>query len=258
MSDQPVALVTGGSSDIGRAICVSLAREGFAVLVNYKDDIGSAERTLAAIEQAGGRAEVCQGDITAPSHRELLLGFCMENLRRLDVLVNSAAIRSPGSVDLLEATDKDYNAVLSMNLKAAFFLTQAVARLMIQQITDKVIPSGAIINLSSVNACTPSTDQAAYCISKAGLSMVTRLFAARLAQYGINVYEIRRGLIATDVPADVKKACDRRIKQGISPIRRWGRPEDVGQAVAMLARGDLPFSTGEVINVDGGFHFKEL
>lgn len=258
MSSQPVAMVTGGSSDIGRAICVALAREGFVVLINYRDEIGPAQRTQEEVEAAGGKAELCQGDLTAAAHRELLLDFCMENLGRLDVLVNSAAVRSAEPEDVLEAASKNYDLILGTNLKAAFFLTQAVARLMVRQIQEKVIGAATIINLSSVHAEVPHLQQAEYSISKAGLSMVTKLFAARLAEYGIKVYEVRRGLVEQEMPEQVRKDYERRIKQGLSPIRRWGTAEDVGRAVAMLARGDLGFSTGEIINVDGGLHLRSF
>jgi NAD(P)-dependent dehydrogenase (short-subunit alcohol dehydrogenase family) len=258
MNSQPVALVTGGSRGIGRGICLALAREGFTVLVNFNTNISAAEETLHLIEKAGGKAELCQADIALTEHRDLLLDFCVENLGRLDLLVNNAGIAPPERLDILETTVKNYDTVLTTNLKGPFFLTQAVARLMIRQLTEKTIPSATIVNVSSISAYTASISRGEYCISKAGLSMVTSLFAERLAEHGINVYEVRPGVIATDMTEGVHKKYDQLIKQGLTPIRRWGQPDDIGKAVAMLARGDLPFSTGEVINVDGGFHLRRL
>jgi 3-oxoacyl-[acyl-carrier protein] reductase len=258
MESQPVALVTGGSRGIGRAICRSLAAEGFTVLINYNTNIAAAEESRSLIEDAGGKAEICQGDIAFREHRALLLDFCMETLGRIDLLVNNAGIAPPQRLDLLEMTEESYDLVMNVNLKASFFLAQAVAKLMIGQLKDKLIPSASIINISSISAYTANPTRGEYCMSKAGLSMGTALFATRLAEYGIRVYEIRPGIVETDMTAVVQKKYDQLIKDGITPIRRWGRPEDVGKAVAAIARGDLPFSTGEVINVDGGFHLRWL
>ncbi|MBI4580177.1 MAG: 3-ketoacyl-ACP reductase [Planctomycetes bacterium] len=256
MSDKPVALVTGGSRGIGRGISLALAQDGYRVLVNYNTNLDAAEETCRLIEVAGGEAESCQADITQAEHRELLLDFCMEQLGRLDLLVNNAGIAPPQRHDLLEMPLASFDLVVDTNLKAPFFLTQAAARLMIRQLRDKAIPWAAIVNVSSISAYAVSTNRGEYCISKAGLSMATALFAVELAPYGIRVYEVRPGVIETDMTAGVKKKYDKLIAEGFSPIKRWGTPTDVGKAVAALARGDLPFSTGEVINVDGGFHLR--
>jgi NAD(P)-dependent dehydrogenase (short-subunit alcohol dehydrogenase family) len=256
MPHRPVALVTGGSRGIGRGICLALGRENYRVLVNYNTNLDAAEETCRMIEAAGGVAESCQADIAEAEHRDLLLDFCMEQMGRLDLLVNNAGIAPPKRHDLLEMPADSFDLVMATNLKAPFFLTQAAARLMIQELRDKTIPSAAIINVSSISAYAVSTNRGEYCISKAGLSMATSLFAVELAQHGIRVYEVRPGVVDTDMTAGVKKKYDKLIADGFSPIRRWGTPEDVGKAVAVLARGDLPFSTGEVINVDGGFHLR--
>jgi NAD(P)-dependent dehydrogenase (short-subunit alcohol dehydrogenase family) len=257
-NDKPVALVTGGSRGIGRGISLALASEGYTVLVNYNENVAAAEQTKHMIERLGGQAEICQADIGAREHRELLLGFCIENLGRLDLLVNNAGIAPPRRADMLEMEEKSYDLVLKTNLKGPFFLTQQVARLMIEQLRNKSIPRDCIINVSSISAYTASVNRAEYCISKAGVSMMTALFAARLAQYGINVYEVGPGIIETDMTALVRKKYDPLIKEGLMPLRRWGQPEDIAKAVAAIARGALPFSTGEVINVDGGFHLRTL
>ena len=258
MENQPVALVTGGSRGSGRGISLALAREGFTVLINFNNDISAAEQTQGMIEEAGGRADLCQADLCLVEHRDLLLDFCMENLGRLDVLVNSASVTPPEDTDLLEITEENYDRALDVNLKAPFFLTRAAAGLMLRQIKNKSIPGATIINVSSASAYAASLDRGEYCISKAGASMMTTLFAWRLAGSGIRVHEVRVGLIKADVPAAEQKPYAQRIKEGLSPLKRWGEPEDVGKAVAMLTRDDLPFSTGEVINVDGGFHIRRL
>ncbi len=256
MKSQPVALVTGGSRGIGRGISLALAREGFTVLINYNNNIAAAEETRELIEQAGGKAELCQADITEREHRDLLLDFCIENLGRLDLLVNNAGIAPPQRMDLLEMSEAGYDLVMNTNLKGPFFLTQSAARLMIQQLQRKSIPTATIVNISSVSAYAAGNTRGEYCISKAGLSMATVLFATRLAEHGIRVYEIRPGLIETDMTAAVHKKYDGLIAAGMTPIKRWGRPDDIGKAVAAVARGDLPFSTGEIINVDGGYHLR--
>ncbi|HOA75241.1 MAG TPA: 3-ketoacyl-ACP reductase [Phycisphaerae bacterium] len=255
-NNKPVALVTGGSRGIGRGICQALGAEGFRVLVNYNSNLEAAEETCQMIQAAGGEAISCQADISHAEHRDLLLDFCMEHLGRLDLLVNNAGIAPPTRYDLLEMPPESFDLVVGTNLKAPFFLTQAAARLMIKQLEEKIIPSATIINVSSISAYAVSTNRGEYCISKAGVSMATALFAVELAKYGIRVYEIRPGIIETDMTAGVKKKYDKLIAEGFSPIKRWGKPEDIGKAVAALARGDLPFSTGEVINVDGGFHLR--
>jgi NAD(P)-dependent dehydrogenase (short-subunit alcohol dehydrogenase family) len=258
MQRDRVALVTGGSRGIGRGVSLALAREGYTVLINYNSNIDAAEETRHLIDKAGGRSEICQADIAHREHRDLLLEHCMERFGRLDLLVNNAGIGPPQRVDILEMPESSYDLVMNVNLKSPFLLTQAAAKLMIRQIQDKSIPSAAIVNISSISAYTASVSRSEYCIAKAGVSMATRLWAARLAEYGINVYEIRPGIVETDMTAPVQKKYDQLIAGGLTPIKRWGKPDDVGRAVAAIARGDFPFSTGEVFNVDGGFHLRTL
>jgi NAD(P)-dependent dehydrogenase (short-subunit alcohol dehydrogenase family) len=246
---KPVVLVTGGSRGIGRGISLALAREGFTVLVNYVSNLSAAEQTRELIEKHGGAAELCQGDVSLKEDRDLLLDFCMETLGRLDVLVNNAGIAP--SKGWICGDRRRVTIGTDTNLKSAFFMSQAVARLMISQLENKTIPSAAIINVSSISAYTASINRGEYCISKAGLSMVTKLFAMRLAGQGIRVYEVRPGVVATDMLRGQREV-HKLIAEGLTPIRRWGQPEDVGRAVAMLARGDLPFSTGEVAMWMGG------
>lgn len=254
----PVALVTGGSRGIGRGICIELAKNGFFVVINYESNLEAAQATDDQIEKDGGDADILQGNIAEPAHRDLMLDAILDNYGRIDLLVNNAGIAPHQRNDILDTTEESFDQLMSVNLKGPFFLTQRVANVMVGLIANKTIERAAIVNVSSISAYTASVNRAEYCISKAGISMMTQLFAARLAEHNINVYEIRPGIVETDMTAGVKEKYDKLISQGLTPIRRWGKPEDIGKAVAAIARGDLPFSTGEVINVDGGFHMKTL
>ncbi len=254
----PVALVTGGSRGIGRGICLELSKCGHLVVINYERNLDAAQATHDEIEKAGGQADVLQGNVGEPAHRELMLNFILETYGRIDLLVNNAGIAPKVRADILETGEASFDQLMHVNLRGPFFLTQQVAKTMINLIANKTIMRGTIVNVSSISAYAASVNRPEYCISKAGLSMITQLFAARLADHNINVYEVRPGIIETDMTAGAKDKYDKLIAGGLTPIRRWGTPEDVGKAVAMLARGDLPFSTGEAINVDGGFHMKTL
>lgn len=258
MIRNPVALVTGGSRGIGRGICLELAKSGYAVLVNYNTNLDAAETTRAEIEKLGGTAELCPADVAFPSHRESLLDFTMETFGRIDLLVNNAGVAPPKRLDILETTESNYDEVMATNLKGPFFLTQKVAQIMIDMLEDKKIKRASIINISSISAYTSSVNRAEYCISKAGVSMMTALFAARLAPHHIGVYEIRPGIIDTDMVGPVKSKYEKLIAGGLTPIRRFGTPEDVGKAVSAIAAGNYPFSTGDVFNIDGGFHLRTL
>lgn len=258
MIDQKVALVTGGSRGIGRGIAIELARSGFAVLVNYCENLAAAEETQHCIEDAGGVADICAADISEESHRDLLIDFVMERFGRIDVLVNNAGIAPLERKDLLEADEESFDRVMNTNLKGPYFLTQRVARFMIDLKKEKIIDRPAIVIIGSMSAYTASIQRGEYCLSKAGLAMMNKLFACRLAAEGINVYEIRPGVIETDMTAAVHQDYDRRIANGLYPIRRWGQPDDVAKAVAAIANGAFPFTTGDVINVDGGWHLQQL
>jgi 3-oxoacyl-[acyl-carrier protein] reductase len=264
MSAAPVALVTGASRGIGRAIAIALARGGYDILINYATNKAAAEeaRTLAlgAAEVDTLRVELCQADISQRQARERLLRFARERFGRLDLLVNNAGVAPAARVDLLEANEESFDRLLGINLRGPYFLTQAAARWMIELKSSGAVPDyrPVIVNITSVSAYAASPERGDYCVAKAGLAMMTSLYAVRLAREGINVYEVRPGIIATDMTATAKEKYDRLIAGGLTPIERWGTPEDVGQAVAMLASGSLPFSTGEVINVDGGFHLRRL
>ncbi|MFO0903452.1 MAG: 3-ketoacyl-ACP reductase [Pirellulales bacterium] len=256
-----MALITGSSRGIGRAIAEELARQGHAVVVNYVRSAAAADDVVEGIRQAGGAAIAVQGDVASADDRQRLLDAADAAWGRLDVLVNNAGITSPGRRDLLEATEEAFDEVFATNLKGPFFLAQQAARRMQRRLESHAAGNssgGVIVNVSSISAFAVSTNRADYCMAKAALQMMTWLFATRLADLGIRVYEVCPGVIASDMTAPVQEKYDRLIAEGLSPIRRWGQPEDVAKAVAALASGQFPFSTGERIHVDGGFHIRRL
>ncbi|MFP4017076.1 MAG: 3-ketoacyl-ACP reductase [Halanaerobiales bacterium] len=263
MIDQKVAIVTGAARGIGYGIAKKLAAEGKAIAIF---DIIRREEVAASIrELIELRVPVIyyQGDLTDDSDRE---GFCkrvMDKFGRIDILVNNAGVAPRERKDILEMTEDSFDFVVGINLKGTLFMTQRVANLMIDlmrsnELIDKNLFDPVIINIASLSSYTSSPERGEYCISKAGVSMITRLFADRLADEGINVYEVRPGIIYTDMTKVVKEKYDKLIEEGLTPIKRWGYPEDIANAVSVFCSGKLNFSTGEVINVDGGFHLKRL
>jgi 3-oxoacyl-[acyl-carrier protein] reductase len=254
----PVAIVTGASRGIGREIALELARRGHAVVVNYANSAAAAMEVVAAIQAAGGQAIAAKANIADSADRANLIQAALAQFGRIDVLVNNAGITSPGRADILSATEENWDTVLGTNLRGPFFLTQAVANEMLRLRAAGTIERGTIINISSISAYTVSTNRGDYCVSKAAIEMLTKLFAARLADDGIAVFEIRPGIIATDMTSAVQEKYDRLIADGLLPIKRWGTPADVAAAVAALVAGAFPYSTGDVFNVDGGFHLRRL
>ncbi len=255
MSNTPVALVTGASRGIGPGSATALAKECCDGVVF---DILDASETVQKIESLGSRGLAVQGDITQAEDRTAALTKIEEVFGRLDVLVNNAGVAPKVRADITEATEESYDWVMNINLKGPYFLTQAVANSMISQRSQRPDDWMCVVNISSISAYTASPARGEYCLSKAGVSMATKLWAARLAEHNIGVYEIRPGIIATDMTAAVKDKYDKLIDEGLTPIHRWGTPEDIGQAVASCVRGDMKFSTSQVINVDGGFHLRTL
>ncbi|HZS07598.1 MAG TPA: 3-ketoacyl-ACP reductase [Blastocatellia bacterium] len=264
ISERPVALVTGASRGIGKGIAIELARAGYDLMINYASNEAAAEKAsaevLAASSHADARVRMCRADVSGSRDRQRLLAATRRQFGRLDLLVNNAGVAPERRVDLLEATEESFDRLIRINLKGPYFLSQAAARWMIEQRASRGLAdySPAIINITSISAYTASPERGDYCVAKAGLAMMTSLYATRLAAEGVNVYEVRPGVIATDMTSGVKEKYDRLIGAGLTPIARWGTPEDVGRAVAAIARGLFPFSTGEVINVDGGFHLRRL
>lgn len=261
----PTALVTGGSRGIGREICVCLAQAGFGVAINYAANAAAAEECKrlcvdASPDAKKAKFETLQANISNSPGRAQLVEFVRREFGWIDVLVNNAGVAPTVRTDLLEATEESFDRLIATNLKGPYFLTQAVAKDWIERLAS--LPAGRtrpkVVNISSISAYAASVNRGDYCVSKAGLSMATQLFAVRLAEHGINVYEVRPGIVATDMTAVVKEKYDCMIADGLTPIARWGTPEDVGRAVAAVAQEAFPFSTGEVINVDGGFHLRRL
>jgi 3-oxoacyl-[acyl-carrier protein] reductase len=249
MSTPKVALVTGASRGIGRGIAIELGKKGYAVAVNYAGNRAAAEETGRSISQS----LLVQADVSNPADRARLVETVLAQWGRIDVLVNNAGITSVGRRDILEATEESWDAVLGTNLKGPFFLTQRVANEMIRQAI-----AGSIVNVSSLSAVAASVNRGDYCISKAGMAMMTQLFAIRLAEHNIRVIEARPGIIDTDMTSGARDRYLQRIADGLTPIRRLGTPEDIGRGVANLLEADLPYSTGDVYNFDGGYHLRKL
>jgi NAD(P)-dependent dehydrogenase (short-subunit alcohol dehydrogenase family) len=258
MPETRVAIVTGGSRGIGRGICEELARLGLAVAVNYATRPDAAQEVVEGITAAGGQAIAVKANVGSPQDRQGLVAQTLDAFGRLDVLVNNAGITSQGRKDVLEATEESWDVVFDTNLKGPFFLTQIAAKEMIRLMGEGVIRQGKIVNISSISRFAISVNRADYCMTKAAIGMMTKLFAQRLADENINVYEVSPGVIASDMTAPVKEKYDKLIAEGLWPIRRWGQPVDVAKAVAAIVEDYFPFSTGDVFNVDGGFHFRSL
>lgn len=253
---QSVSLVTGAGRGIGRGIALELAKLGHNVVINYAGNSAAAEECLSLVKDAGGDGITLKADVSDAEDRARLVSESVEKYGRIDLLVNNAGVAPNVRADILEAGEESFDRLININLKGPYFLTQLVANQMISQPKSEV-PS-QIVTVSSVSVYTASVNRGDYCIAKAGLGMLTALYAARLAEYGINVYEIRPGVIETDMTGGVKEKYDALIEAGAWPIKRWGQPSDVGRAIAAIARGDFPYSTGEVFNVDGGFHLRTL
>jgi len=251
-----VALVTGASRGIGRAIAVTLAARGAHVVAVARDN--NADATVEAIRAAGGQATAVGADVTDAASVEAMLAAALQPTGRLDVLVNNAGVAPDVRADILHATSESFDRLIRINLRGPYFLTQAAARWMVEQRKTDASFRGCVVNVSSVSASVASINRGDYCISKAGVAMATRLWAARLAEFGVDVYEVRPGVIATDMTAGVKEKYDKLIGEGLTVEKRWGTPEDVGRAVAILARGEMPYATGQVLNIDGGLTLQRL
>ena len=252
------ALVTGGTRGIGLGIATALARESWDLAlcgVRAESDVAA---TLDELRAHGGRVDYFAADVTSATDRARLLGGIHDRCGALAALVNNAGRAPRIRADILDATEDSFDEVLGTNLRGPYFLTQAVARAQIARRREDPTFAASITFITSVSAEMASVGRGEYCVSKAGLSMAAKLFGARLAEHGIPVYEVRPGIIATDMTAGVRQAYDARIAAGLVPERRWGLPEDVGRAVAALARGDVPYATGTIIHVDGGLTIPRL
>jgi 3-oxoacyl-[acyl-carrier protein] reductase len=252
------ALITGGTRGIGFGIARCLAREGFDLAINGVREESQVEDPLGELRHLGAEVLYCRGNVADPAVRADILHQVRSHFGKLNVLVNNAGMAPRERRDILEATEESFEEVLHTNMMSAFFLSQQAARWMIEQKQENPGFEGSIVNISSISATLASTNRPEYCIAKAGMSMATKLYAIRLAEYDIPVFEIRPGVISTDMTAGVRDKYDRLISEGLCVQKRWGLPRDVGMAVASLVRGDFPYSTGQVIMVDGGLTLPRL
>lgn len=242
------AFVSGGTRGIGRACAAALKEQGYRVIV-------SASSTLPDDDEF----DYIRCDISKTDDRMAAMEYVMANYGRIDVLVNCAGVACKQRLDILETTEESFDRLMNINTKGTFFMCQLFANKMVQwkqDATDDYIPR--IVNIGSISAYTSSVSRGEYCISKAGVSMITALFADRLAEYGIPVFEVRPGIIRTDMTAAVTAKYDKLIAEGITPIKRWGEGEDVAKCVLAAASGLLDFGTGTILNADGGFHLRRL
>jgi NAD(P)-dependent dehydrogenase (short-subunit alcohol dehydrogenase family) len=253
-----VALITGGTRGIGLGIARALAREGWDLALGGLRPEESVRDVVEELRGAGADVLYCAADVGSADGRARLVDAAWARHGHVNALVNNAGQAPRVRADLLEASEESFEEVLRANLRGPYFLTQRVARLWTEETRQGTAAVAGIVFMTSVSAEMASPNRGEYCVSKAGLSMAARLFASRLAEHGIPVYEVRPGIIATDMTAPVAEAYDRRIAEGLVPERRWGTPEDVGRVVATLLRGDLPYASGAVVTVDGGLSIPRL
>ena len=265
MNHKPVASVTGASRGIGKGIAMELAKLGFNLVISHfdfdaqgKPDKAMGQKTQKEIKALRVESEVIRADVSNAEDRKKLVDLAKAKFGRCDMLCNNAGVAPTKRIDILEVTEQSYDRVMTINLKGPYFLTQLVANWMIEQKKQYPDRNYRIVNTGSMSAYTSSPARGEYCISKAGIGMMTMLYADRLAEYGIGVFEIRPGIIQTDMTSVVKEKYDKLIAEGITPIKRWGQPDDIAKVVGAIAQGRLDFSTGQIINVDGGFHLRRL
>lgn len=253
-----VAAVTGGARGIGLGISTSLAAEGFDLAICGQRAEADVAPTLDALRAQGGRVVYARADVSNAQDRGAFLDAIRGAYGSLNVLVNNAGIAPKVRADILEAGEESFDELIRVNLKGPYFLTQAAARWMIEQRAADASFRGCVVNITSISAQVASVNRGDYCLTKAALGMSSQLWSVRLAEHGIPVYEVRPGVIKTDMTAGVTAKYDALIAGGLVPQNRWGLPEDVGRCVAALARGDLPYSTGQVLMVDGGMTLQRL
>jgi 3-oxoacyl-[acyl-carrier protein] reductase len=263
MNPNAVVLVTGASRGLGRGIAVTCAQAGFHVAIHYAGNEAAAAETVSLCQKAAAstsqRFETVRGNLASSQDRERFFAETISKFGRLDALINNAGMAPRVRADITETGEDSYDEVLNVNLKGPFFLSQLAARHWLKHANESALKGGyKLIFITSISADTASVNRAEYCLSKAGLAMATQLWATRLANHGVQVFEIRPGIMDTDMTAGVKEKYDKLIADGLVPQNRWGKPEDVGLAVQSLLLGHFPFSTGEVLSVDGGFHLRRL
>lgn len=253
-----VALITGGARGIGFGIALGLTRENFNIAIADIQDEQKVAENIESLRKAGAEVLYCKCDISSAADRKKMMDEVKRTFGRLNLLVNNAGVAPAVRADILDASEESYERVMKINLQGPYFLTQLAAKWMVEQRKSDNNFQGCIINISSMSSTVASVSRGEYCISKAGVSMATKLWAVRLAEFNIPVYEIRPGIIMTDMTSTVKEKYDKLIAEGILLQKRWGLPEDISKAVSMMARGDIAYSTGQVIMVDGGFTVERL
>lgn len=255
---RPVALVTGGTRGIGLGIAQQLAAKGYDLILNGVREEIEVEHVLEDLRSMDVEVYYAKGNIALEADRVRILETAKERFGKLNVLVNNAGVAPKVRADILEVTPEDFDELMDINLRGTFFLTQSIALWMQEQKQENPSDSFSIIHITSISAVLASINRAVYCISKAGLSMFSKLMAIRMAEHDIPVYEVRPGVIATDMTEKVKSVYLERIQKGLTLEKRMGFPEDVGKVVVALAKGDMPYATGQVITVDGGLTVERL
>lgn len=258
MKTNKTVLITGGSRGIGLGIAKALAAKSYQLAINGIRDEKEVLNVLEDLKSLGVEVIYCQGNIADPQDRKRIIAKIKSNFGQLNVLINNAGIAPNERKDILEASEESYEHIMKTNLQGPYFLSQEIANWMILQKEAAINFEAAIIYISSVSSTMVSVNRGDYCLSKAGISMMSKLFAVRLAEYNIPVYEIRPGIIKTDMTSAVKEKYDKLFNEGLALEKRWGLPEDIGKTVSALVEGQIPYATGQVINVDGGMTIQTL
>jgi NAD(P)-dependent dehydrogenase (short-subunit alcohol dehydrogenase family) len=253
-----VALITGGARGIGQGIARELAAAGWRLMLNGLRPEEEVREAVESVRALGTEVAYCAGDVALGEDRQRLVQETLQRFGRLHALINNAGITSPGRKDLLDADEESFDRVVAVNLKGPYFLTQLAARAMISQRDADPGFRGTIIFVSSISGEFVSINRGDYCLTKSAIGMATKLWAARLAEFGIDVYEVRPGVIRSDMTAGVTEKYDRLIAEGLTLERRWGEPEDVGRAIRALVSGDIPYATGQVLKIDGGMTIRVM
>jgi NAD(P)-dependent dehydrogenase (short-subunit alcohol dehydrogenase family) len=253
-----IAFITGGTRGIGFGVALALGKAGFDLAVNGMRNEGDVTDALEELRNLGVNVAYFQGNVAVREDRQAMLDKILSHFGAVNVLVNNAGIAPRERADILYAKEEIWDEVMEINLKGPYFLTQIFANYFVEKKLENPLFEASIINISSISAFVASVNRGEYCISKAGIAMATKLWATRLGEYDIPVYEIQPGIIKTDMTAGVVEKYDKLFQEGISLQRRWGLPDDVGKVAAMLAQGHLPYATGQAIKVDGGLHIQRL
>jgi len=253
-----IAFITGGTRGIGFGVALALGKAGFDLAVNGMRNEGDVTDALEELRNLGVNLAYFQGNVAVREDRQAMLDKILSHFGAVNVLVNNAGIAPRERADILHAKEEIWDEVMEINLKGPYFLTQLFANYFVEKKLENPLFEASIINISSISAFVASVNRGEYCISKAGIAMATKLWATRLGEYDIPVYEIQPGIIKTDMTAGVVEKYDKLFQEGISLQRRWGLPDDVGKVAAMLAQGNMPYATGQAIKVDGGLHIQRL